>query len=228
MFDRGMFTPPENPYDEMRAARNAVKYDGTVSGVAETTEAYAFQGVKWESSNSDDADVFNQIARDQNLDAVVRAMWREEFTYGQFVAVKLWGEREYTVRGTTKGGNKRKKTYKVWAPLQIRLLDCTKVVTVGGGPLGGEMLAWQATNGEIASYQKAFSGERPDPIMTQLFMGTWQPDMDEARERAIVLPQRSFWRKLSAAATRVFTSSIRLERTFCWWRISTCVSSRPA
>jgi hypothetical protein len=94
MFDRGMFTPPDNVYDEMRAARNAVKYDATVAGVVETTEAYAFQGVKWESPNADDADVFNQLARDQNLDSVIRAAWREEFTVGQVVAARLWGQRE--------------------------------------------------------------------------------------------------------------------------------------
>lgn len=97
--------------------------------------------MKWEGENADDADVCNQIARDQNLDAVVRAAWLEEFTCGQFVAAKIWGWREYTVRGTTKGGNKRKKTYRVWAPLQVRILDSTKIVPVGVGSLGGEMRA---------------------------------------------------------------------------------------
>lgn len=182
MFDRGMFTPPENAFDEMRAARNAVKYDATVSGVAETTEAYAFQGVKWEGSNPDEADIFNQLARDQNLDAVVRGMWREEFTYGQFIAVRLWGWKEYTVRGRTKGGNKRKKTYRVWAPVQIRLLDATKIVPVGCGPLGGEMLAWQATNSEILEFQAAKRGDIIDPLLTEMFLGTYQPSQDEARE----------------------------------------------
>lgn len=182
MFDRGMFTPPDNPYDEMRAARNALKYDATVAGVAETTEAYAFQGVKWESSNSDDADVFNQLARDQNLDAVIRSAWREEFSCGQFVAVKLWGERTYQVRGSTKGGNKRKKNYKVWAPLQVRILDSAKIVPVGVGPLGGEMLAWQATGAEIGSYQQAYSGDSIDPLMTTLFQGTYEPGIDEQED----------------------------------------------
>jgi hypothetical protein len=184
MFDRGMFTPPDNPYDEMRAARNAVKYDATVAGVGETTEAYAFQGVKWEGTDPDEADVFNQLARDQNLDAVIRAMWREEFACGQFVAAKIWGWREYVVRGRTKSGNRRKKTYRVWAPLQVRVLDSAKVVPVGVGPLGGEMLAWQATKHEIGSYQAAYSGDRIDPLMTTFFQGTYNPDFDEAGELA--------------------------------------------
>src|SRR4051794_28226151 len=95
MFDRGSYTPPDNPYDEMRSSRYAVRYDSVVSGVAEVSEAFAFQGLKWESENSDEADVFNQLARDQNLDAVIRRMWREEFTYGQFVCAKQWGWVEY-------------------------------------------------------------------------------------------------------------------------------------
>lgn len=179
MFDRGMFTPPDNPYDEMRSARNAVRYDPIVAGVAETTEAYAFQGVKWESPIADEADIFNQLAIDQNLDKVVRGMWREEYTFAQFVCAKMWGWREYTVRGTSKGGNKRKKTYKVWAPLQLKLLDPTKIVPVGTGPLGGERLAWCATNSDIDAYQAAYLGDRIDPLMLSFYQGTYIPGMDE-------------------------------------------------
>lgn len=180
MFDRGMFTPPDNPYDEMRAARNALKYDAVVSGVAEVTEAYAFQGAKWESDDADGADVFNQLSRDMNLDAVIRAMWREEFTYGQVVVAKLWDWKTYTVRGRGKTGVKRKKSYRVWAPLRIRILDSTKTVPVGTGPLGGETLAWQAGKGEIGHYAAAMRGDVIDPLMAVFFTGTYHPAPDEA------------------------------------------------
>ena len=184
MFDRGTFTPPDNPYEEMRTARAAMKYDSIVAGVAEVTESFAFQGVKWEGDDADEADVFNQLSRDMNLDALIRAMWREEYTYGQFVAAKLWGWRDYTVRGRTKNGNKRKRTFRIWAPLQIRLLDSAKVVPVGLGPLGGERLAWQATQGEIGAYQMAYSGETIDPLMLAFFQGTYQPGFEENAELA--------------------------------------------
>jgi hypothetical protein len=184
MFDRGMFTPPDNPYDEMRTARNAVKYDSTVAGIVDTTEALAFDGVKWESPDADEADVFNQLAIDQNLDQVVRNMWREEFTYGQFVCAKLWGWREYTVRGQTSNGNKKKKKIRIWAPLQLRLLDPAKIVPVGIGPLAGENLAWQATKGEIGYYQSAYTGEVIDPVMLAFFTGTYRPGFDEQAELA--------------------------------------------
>lgn len=184
MFDRGTFTPPDNPYEEMRSARAAVKFDSVVAGVAEVTESFAFQGVKWEGEDADEADVFNQLSRDMNLDALIRAMWREEYTYGQFVAAKLWGWREYTVRGKTKNGNSRKKKYRIWAPLQIRLLDSAKVVPVGMGPLGGERLAWQATQGEIGAYANAYSGDTIDPLMLAFFQGTYNPGFEEATELA--------------------------------------------
>jgi hypothetical protein len=182
LFDRGVFTPPNNPYDEMRSARHAVRYDSIISGVAEVTEAFAFQGVKWEGENSDESDVFNQLSRDMNLDAVIRRMWREEFMYGQFVCAKLWGWAEYSVRGKTKNGNKRKKTYRIWAPVQMRILDGLKVVPAGIGPLGGETLCWSATPGEIGHYQESYKGDVIDPLMTTFFQGTYNPSEDEARE----------------------------------------------
>ncbi|MDQ3432335.1 MAG: hypothetical protein M3467_08970 [Actinomycetota bacterium] len=182
MFDRGAFTPPENPYDEMRAARTAMRYDDIVSGVAEITEAFAFQGVKWEGDDPDDADVFNQLSRDLNLDAVIRRMWREEYQFSQFVAASVWGWRDYVVRGKTKNGNKRKKTYRVWVPVTIRILDSLKVVPVGHGPMGSSMLAWSATEAEITHYRRAFGGEVLDPLMTEFFLGTYEPSALERAE----------------------------------------------
>jgi hypothetical protein len=182
MFDRGMFTPPDNHYDEMRAARNAVKYDPIVAGVAEVTEAFAFQGCKWESEEPDETDCFNQLARDQNLDAVLRQMWKEEYTYGQVVAAKLWGWRNYTVRGTTKQGNARKRKFRVWAPLQIKVLDSAKTVPVGFGPLAGEQIAWQASTGEINAYQSSLTGDLIDPLMAAFFQGPYEASYAEQAE----------------------------------------------
>lgn len=192
MFDPGAFVPPDNPYDEMRSARHAVRYDSVVSGVAEITEAFAFQGTKWESSDPDEADIFNQLAIDQNLDGVVRKMWKEEFTYSQAVMAKMWGWVEYTSRVQTKSGNKKKKKYKIWAPLQIRTLDSLKVVPIGVGPLGGEALAWQATLGEIGSYSSAYQGDRIDPLMTTFFQGGYEPGYQEIVEltKLGVIPSR--------------------------------------
>jgi hypothetical protein len=220
LFDRGLYTPPENVYDEMRSARNAVRHDDIVSGVAEITEGFAFQGVKWESENADDADVFNQVNGKLNLDAVVRRMWREEFTYSTVYVAMVWGWEEFTVRGRNPApevgldkvvntdpmtgqsteeykekrdpetnlplkrgkGTKRKKKYRVWCPTQMRILDATKVVPLGIGPLGQEMYAWQATPEEINSFQAAYDGTKVDVGMTTFFVGKYTPGHDEERE----------------------------------------------
>lgn len=190
MFDRGAYTPPDNPYDEMRSARTAVRYDSIASGVGEITEAYAFQGIKWEGSDPDHADVFNQLAIEQNLDGVIRSMWREEYTYGQFVCAKLWGWREFTVRGETKKGNQRKRKFKIWAPLRLRVLDVCKVVPVGVGPLGGETLAWSATPGEVGHFNtvrdRATTGDIIDPLMLAFFRGRYQPWEEEQQYLAAI------------------------------------------
>lgn len=99
MFDRSSYVAPDNPYGQMEIARRAVENDDVISGVADVTEGLAFQGVQWESDEADDADIFNQISRDIDLDKVVRTWWREEFTYSQVVVGMWWGQKEYTVRG---------------------------------------------------------------------------------------------------------------------------------
>lgn len=99
LFDRSAYVAPDNPYEQMRIARMAVANDDVVSGAAEVTEGLIFQGLKWESESADDADVFNQISRDINLDGYVRVAHREMYTTSQIVTASWWGWKEYTVRG---------------------------------------------------------------------------------------------------------------------------------
>jgi len=99
MFDRSSYIAPDNPYGQMEIARRAVENDDIIGGVADVTESLTFQGIQWEAEETDDADVFNQISRDLDLDRVVRTWWREEFTYSQVVMGVWWGQKEYTVRG---------------------------------------------------------------------------------------------------------------------------------
>lgn len=223
MFDRSAFTPPDNPYDEMRAARTAVQYDSIVAGIAEVTESFAFQGVKWEGSDPDDADVFNQLSRDINLDAVVRRMWREEYTYGQFIAAKLWGWQEYTVRGRTTAGNKKKRKYKVWVPLRIVLLDSLKCVPVGIGPLREDRICWQATVGEVGDYGRIYRGEDVDPLMLSFFEGVYEPSAMEAAElaqirvdtsRLLLMNRQWVWRHTMTKPDYQRFADIRLKSVF--------------
>ena len=90
MFDRGAYTPPDNFYREVGAARHAMKHDDVVQGVYEITESFAFQGVKWEAPDPDLADVFNQINADLDMDTVIRRMWWEMYGVSQFVVAQRW------------------------------------------------------------------------------------------------------------------------------------------
>jgi len=206
MFDRTAYTPPNNTYSEFRAAKLALDTDDIVSGVAETTEGFAFQGVKWESADADITDVFNQMAGELDLDGLLRAQWRELFVYSQFVTAEQWEYREYTVRG--KGptprekqvdafgnetfvpvldnqgravkGKKRKKTYRIFAPVRVRLLDSARIVPVLAGPLNDEVLALQATDHEINNFNSVLNGEKVDITVSQMFTGLAELSYDES------------------------------------------------
>ena len=179
MFDRNAYIPPNNPYDEMRAARRAVSEDDIVGGVADVTESFAFQIVKWEGKDADMADVFNQWAKEVNLDGVVRKMWREQFGQSQFVVAMEWGERTYRVRGKTEAGNERKTKYTLTVPTKIRLIDGVRVVPVGHSPLGDDWLAWCATQEDVNIWLASQSRQRIDPLMMQFFLGTYTPSEEE-------------------------------------------------
>jgi hypothetical protein len=182
--DPGIYVPQENVYDEIRSARHAMEHDSIVSGVAEVTEAMAFAGLSWESPNPDDADALNQLAEDADLDGLMRRMWYDMFSCSQAVVAAHWGWVEYTVRGQTKNGNRRKKTYRFFAPQQLKTLDPAKVVPTGAGPVAGEGLAWQASGGEIDAYWDAFDGRINDPLMLSYFTGQYLPTVTEAAQLA--------------------------------------------
>jgi hypothetical protein len=185
MFNRSLYQVPNTPYDQMRVARHAVREDDIVSGVADASEALAFDGgLKWESSNPDDADVFNQLSADLNLDGKIREMWRECFTVDQFVCAKLWDTVDYQVRGKTEQGNRKKKKYRIHVPTQLTILKPENVVPVGYGPLRKDELAWQATEHEIGSFHRNFMGGPAaiDPLMTTFFTGVYEPGLDEQSE----------------------------------------------
>lgn len=173
MFERGKWVSSDNIYDQMRTARSAVKDDDIVSGLAELTEGMALEGVKWECDDWDITDIFNQLAAEQNLDNLVRKIWREEFTYGMCYLGFWWDWGTFTVRGRTEKGNKKKKVYKVWFPRAITVLDATKIVPIGLLAFGQERFAWQATRNEIGSYNAVTLGELQDELMTRFYSGQY-------------------------------------------------------
>lgn len=183
MFDRNVYAPPDSPYEIIRTCRRALVEDDIISGVADGTEAIAFGGgLRWESPEPDDADFFNQLSADLNLDNAIRLMWRENFAIDQFVSAKLWGWSEYTVRGTTTKGNRRKRTYRVWAPQRLVILNSEHIVPIGVGPLREDRLAWNASPTDLSNYDMADRGDVIDPLMLQFFTGVYEPsDVEKAQ-----------------------------------------------
>ena len=180
MFERGMYTPPDNPFDEIRSARAAVRYDDVVSGVAEITESFAFQGIKWESDDPEVSDVFNQMARDLDLDSVVRRIWREEFSAGQAVCAFEWGTKTYTLRGKTDTGKKSKKKYTIQCPVGITILDSTSVIPLTN-PMGEEVLGWIGGRDLVDRYKRVINGDVDDPTMLEFYVGEYQTKSDAER-----------------------------------------------
>jgi hypothetical protein len=101
MFNRVLYSVSESPYEQMHVARQAVRNDDIIGGVADVTEALMFDGLKFEGPDVDDADIWNQIAADLNLDGFARACHRELFTCSQVVVAMWMGRKTYQVRGTT-------------------------------------------------------------------------------------------------------------------------------
>lgn len=99
LLDRAGYSTPAGWFAQLETARRAVASDDVVSGVLDVTEGLMFQGAKWESEDPDDADVFNQMSADLDLDGFLRCAYRELFTASQVVVASVWGSVEYTVRG---------------------------------------------------------------------------------------------------------------------------------
>jgi hypothetical protein len=180
--DRPDFESAKDVFSEMRIARRIGAEDDTASNALEITEGIALQGIKWEHEDVVTTDLFNQMAAEQNLDAVVRRMWREDDSCSQAVCAFYWGYTEFKVRGKTDNGNARKTKKKVWFPQRIAVLDSTKILPVEVDAFGGERLAWRADEMEWELYRQVLLGQRQDRAMTTFYAGPYNIQPAEAKE----------------------------------------------
>jgi len=172
MINRQSYSAPSTPFATMHVAHQAVENDDVVGGVVDVTEGLMFQGQQFESEDQEESDIFNQIARDLNLDELARQWHREEFTYSQVVVGFWWARKSYRVRLKTEQKKRSKKTYDLWAPTALTFLDPRKVVPLQPGPFGQDRLAWQAGQDEYAAYMVAWdTGAYGDALMREFFNG---------------------------------------------------------
>lgn len=180
LFERDRYVTPSKIFEQMALAYHAVQNDDIVSNVADASEAMAFNSVGFYADDAGEEDVYNQIARDINLDARLREMWRELFIVSQFTVGVWWHTKTFKPRGTGDGGRKRRKEYRIRCPRALTILDPTKVIPVGNTMFNQESLAYAAERSE----HEAFLSPNPDPIRDRLLMGRYEPSMAERSELA--------------------------------------------
>lgn len=178
LFDRNRFVTPGLIFEQMAMAEDAMD-DDVVAGVFDTSEAMAFKKMSMQCSDPDQRDVWNQIARDLNLDAFLRMAWRELFKVSQYYGVMWWGQKSYRVRGKREQRRSR-KVMDLTVPLGLGVLDPMRVVPVAHNLFGGFSLAWIASDDEYKLYDQASKGAVDDELVSQLFLGPYKPTEDEA------------------------------------------------
>lgn len=117
-------------------------------------------------------------------------------------------------------GVKRKKEYRVWAPVALTVLDSTKVVPVGNLMWGQERLAWQASKAEMDAFDAG-----TDVTMESLFLGRYtvperSPEEKELQDlgidtkRLLELNPMYVWRHCVTKANYQRFPEIRLKSVF--------------
>jgi hypothetical protein len=98
LFFRNRYSLTTNIYDQMLQCIDAVEYDEILSTLADVSESLAFHRMSIEAPDSDQEDVWNQVAENLHLGGFMRQMWRELFKVSQCYVAIEWGERIFTVR----------------------------------------------------------------------------------------------------------------------------------
>lgn len=224
LFNRAAYVAPDNPFSQMATARSAVENDDVIGGVCDVTEGLIFQGIKWESEDPLAADIFNQMARDLNLDEFARQWHREDFTYSQAYIGLWWGNQTYTPALRTEQGKKSKRKITMACPVAWTFLDPMKVVPLRPGPFGEDRLAWHATEPEMAAASAGVKGEYMDPLLREFTAGKinindrverdlvtrWGMDPD----RLLLLNPSSVFRITKTKMTYERFPTVRLKSTF--------------
>lgn len=177
ILERDKYVSPSAIFDQMQLALYAVENDDVVSNIADATEATAFNSVSFYADDEDEEDVYNQIAKDINLDGCLREMWRELFTVSQFTCGIWWHTKTFKVRGKGKAGRKKRKEYTVRCPKALTLIDSMKVIPVGSTMFGQERLVYAADRSE----HESFLSDSSDEIKNRLLLGRYQPTRSEAQ-----------------------------------------------
>lgn len=207
LFNRDRYVTPNRIFDQMDVARYAAIHDDVVSGVIDATESLAFSRMSIECEDSDQEDIWNQIAMGLDLDRRLREMWRELSTVSQFYIFQWWGTKSFKVRGkSAESGVKRKKTIaNLRVPIGMTILDPKKIIPIGSGFFNQERLLYVPSSRDEADIiDEVLSGKRVDPIIDALITGKYdigrkefnkmKSDFDLSVDRVYECNSRNVWR----------------------------------
>jgi len=222
IFDRNKFVTPGKIYEQMAMAEEAMD-DDVVGGVYDTSEAMAFKKMTMQCEDPDQRDVWNQIAKDLNIDAFLRMAWRELFKVSQYYGVVWWGTNTYKVR-TKKEKRASRKQFTITSPIGVGILDPTRVVPVGNTLFGDYKLAWIADEGDMDLFSKVKEDRvLDDEIVEQLFVEKYTPSKSEAKklqsekvpvDRLILLNPDNVWRGSLTKSTFERWARLRMKSVF--------------
>ena len=153
IFDRDRFVDPDDPGEQIRLARRALR-DDVIGGAADLTESLALSATDIYSPDDDEQDAWNQWAAEFDMDSRLREAWRILYADSQFVAATEWARRSYTVRGRTAAGNARRRVFDLLVPTSMTFLDSRKVTPVGTLMFRREHLAYIADAREATLFDQ--------------------------------------------------------------------------
>lgn len=227
LFLRDKYVPSDNVFEKMRTAANAARTDDIVSNAVETTEQLAFKRIAIETEDPDEQSVWNQLADDLDLSERCREGWRELFIVSQAYPAVVFGDKTYTVNESpSRGEKRRKRTFKIQAPLAISFLDPCKVVPVGNFAFGQEQLVYIADKDEDESFNTLAGPNSSDLIVSQLIKGKYTPKKEESQLLEQLIPNREMrqnlwvlnpdnvWRMTATRPSYQRFADVRMESVF--------------
>lgn len=98
VFARERWNNARHPFAIMSQCAWAVENDDILSTLADVSEGLALKKMRFELNDDDQQDLWNQWARDVDLDTMMRTMWRDLYKVSQFYVGLWWERRIYKVR----------------------------------------------------------------------------------------------------------------------------------
>lgn len=211
LFKRNRYHSVDNIFRSIELCSAAVENDDVLSGLCDVSEGIAIQKMKFEMYDEDQQDVWNQIARDLDMDSRLREIWRELFKVSQVYVAVEWDYRNYTVRtkpdleqkrsllkksakGPGRGNRNRKKEFRIFCPTGLSILDPVKVVPVGNMMFGRERFAYIADKGESGAIHAAVTGEVVDDMVMRLIERKYEPTASEKQSLGeLGIPTDRLW-----------------------------------